>query len=76
MTTFVQQQANLQAPLGLSLSGISQFLKRRAEQARLARQLQELQNFDQHMLQDIGLKGFEHATPEARISMLAEASRH
>jgi uncharacterized protein YjiS (DUF1127 family) len=76
MTTIVQQQANLQAPLGLSLSGISQFLKRRAERARLARQLKELQNFDRHMLQDIGLKGFEHATPEARICMLAEASGH
>jgi hypothetical protein len=74
MTTYIQRETS-KTLLSLELLGIpwsiNQFLGRRAEQAKMARQMEEFQSFDPHMLEDVGLKGFEHATEDEKKRMLA-----
>jgi hypothetical protein len=73
MTTYLQYQPVFKSSWGNFALAISKFLERRAVHARLAREFNEIQTLDMHMLRDVGLKGFEHATLEEKKRMLTEA---
>jgi hypothetical protein len=54
----------------------TQYLEHRALKARLASDMKLLLAMDSHMLNDIGMKGFNRLAPDQQESALLDAIKH
>ena len=76
MTTHHSTVAAITKPLSGSFSNIAraatQYLKHRTQKARLVSDMKLLLAMDSHMLNDIGLPGFNRLTPTQQKSLLLD----
>ncbi len=67
----------IQTPAGSTFANayrrVTHYFSHRAEEARLAKEVEALQALDSHMLSDIGLKGFQQLPIEEQKRVLVEA---
>lgn len=64
------------APFSSIARAATQYLEHRAEKARLANDLKLLLALDSHMLDDIGLPGFNRLAPAQQVSLLHDTIWH
>ena len=80
MTTFQSPIAIFTTPMSATfgkVSGaISQYFVGKAQKARLATELKVLRAMDPHMLNDIGMKGFNQLSPAEQEGLLLDAIKH
>ena len=80
MTTHHSTDAAITKPLSRSFSNIAraatQYLELRTQKARLASDMKLLLAMDSHMLNDIGLPGFNRLTPAQQKSLLLDTIWH
>jgi hypothetical protein len=80
MTTLQSPIATFTTPLSATFGevshAISQYFGARAQKARLAAELKALREMDPHMLNDIGMKGFNRLSPAEQEVLLLDAIKH
>lgn len=80
MTTHQPVITTFAAPNGASFTGIfysiTRYFELRLQRARLCNDLEVLRAMDFHMLNDIGLKGFNRLSPAEQERMLLEMIKH
>ena len=77
MTTLQSSITTFTTPMSEKFANVSfalaKYFERRAEKARMASDIKLLATLDPHMLNDIGMKGFNRLSPIQQESMLLEA---
>jgi hypothetical protein len=80
MTTHHSTHAAITKPLSGLFSNIAraatQYLEHRTQKARLASEMKLLLAMDSHMLNDIGLPGFNRLSPAQQESLLLDTMWH
>jgi hypothetical protein len=80
MTTLLSPITTFTAPMSGTLSRISYALNQyravRSEKARLTKHVKLLAALEPHMLNDIGMKGFNRLAPDEQESVLLDTIKH
>ena len=80
MTTLHSPISTFTTPVSETSNRISralnQYCAARSEKVRVAKHVKLLSVLDSHMLNDIGMKGFNRLAPEQQESLLLDAIKH
>ena len=80
MTTIHSPITSFTMPMSAAFSRIShalnQYRAAKSQKARVAKHAKMLAVLDTHMLNDVGMKGFNRLAPEQQESLLLDALKH
>jgi hypothetical protein len=80
MTTFLSPITNFTTPMSGTFTRISQAISQyravNSQKARVAKHVELLSGLDSHMLNDIGMKGFNQLAPTQQECVLLDVIKH